>query len=119
MVERISDGEREVTADTLKTGRMYVLEERGSGGEHLRHIPRREDALPRIPITEDALEALREFRNGMRKQFGGYRPDIVIVISALVIAATNRPEQAIQDVRNYVMQMFQATATGKTEDKEA
>jgi hypothetical protein len=43
----------------------------------------------------------------------------VIVISALVIAATNRPEQAIQDVRNYVMQMFQATATGKTEDKEA
>jgi DNA/RNA-binding domain of Phe-tRNA-synthetase-like protein len=118
MVERISDGEREVTADTLKTGRMYVLEERGSGGEHLRHIPRREDTLPRIPITEDALEALREFRNGMRKQFGGYRPDIVIVISALVIAAASRPEQAIQDVRNYVMQMFQATATGKTEDEE-
>jgi hypothetical protein len=36
-----------------------------------------------------------------------------------VIAATNRPEQAIQDVRNYVMQMFQATTPGKTEDEEA
>jgi hypothetical protein len=119
MAERISDGEREVTADALKTGRMYVLEERGNGEEHLRHIPRREDALPRIPITEDALEAIREFRNGMRQQLGGYRPDIVIVISALVIAATRRPEQAIQDVRNYVMQMFQVTDPGKTEDEEA
>jgi hypothetical protein len=119
MAEVISDGQRQVTADTLKTGRMYILEERGSGAEHLRHLPRREDALSRIPITEDALEALREFRNGMRQQFGGYRPDIVIVISALVIAATNRPEQAIQDVRNYVMQMFQVTATGKMEDEEA
>jgi hypothetical protein len=69
-------------------------------------------------MTEDALEALREFRNGMRKQFGGYRPDIVIVISALVTAAVCRPEQAIEDVRTYVMQMFQATTTGRTEDED-
>ena len=89
--EEVSDGKRIVSADELKGGQLYVLTENESGG-YLRHIPRSDDELPRVRITEEALSALQQFCRGMRKQLSGYRPDVTLAASALISWAVAQPD---------------------------
>ena len=65
--QQVSDGKRIVSADKLQGGQLYVPTENESGG-HLHQIRRSDDELPRIPITEEALAALRAFCRQMGKQ---------------------------------------------------
>ena len=103
----VSDGEHEVTADELISGRLYVLIDGKHGKGHLKQIPRQEDDLPRLRIMEEALEALRALSRGMRKEMGGYKPDITLVASALLLDAASRPE-APGIVRDFAIAKFQA-----------
>ena len=110
----VSDGDQEVTADELVSGRLYVLIENKHGRGHLKQIPRDEDDLPRLRIMEEALEALRTLSRGMRKEMGGYKPDITLVASALLLDAASRPE-APSIVRDFAIAKFQsALASGST-----
>lgn len=112
--QAVSDGEHQVTADELISGRLYVLVEGKQGRGHLKQIPRHEDDLPRLRIMEEALEALRELSRGMRKEMGGYKPDITLVASALLLDATSRPE-APSIVRDFAIAKFRAAqASGST-----
>ena len=115
---KISDGEHDVTADDLVTGRLYVLVEGADGKNHLRHLPRQPDDLPRIRITEDALAAVRRVARGMRKAMQGYRPDATLVLSALVLDACSRPDAA-RIVRDFAIAKFQTAQSGESEAESA
>ena len=101
----VTDGQRVVTADALKGGWLYVLTEGEDGEQHLRHIPRSDDELPRLRVAEEAVQALRAFCRGMRKEMGGYRPDITLVGSALLLDAVSKPD-ASRVVREYAVKKF-------------
>ena len=114
--QTVSDGETEVTADELVPGQLYVLEGRNGNG-HLRHIPRQEDELPRLRITPEALEAVRKLSQGMRKEMGGYKPDITLVASALLLHAASLPE-APSVVREFAIAKFQAAQSDGTANSD-
>jgi hypothetical protein len=61
--------------------------------------------LPRIPITEEALAALRAFCRQMGKQLGGYRPDLPLAASALLTWAVRQPD-APGVLREFVIAKF-------------
>lgn len=113
----ISDGEKQVTADELVNGRLYVLVDGENGRGHLRQIPRHDDDLPRVRIMEDALDAVRKLSRGMRKEMGGYKPDITLVASALLLEAASRPE-APSIVRDFAIAKFQAAQSSGSVNSE-
>lgn len=78
----VTDGKKEVTADELRAGGLYVLVEDEDGQEHLRHILRDPDDLPKVRIFPRELRNARKLQGGMRKRMDGYRPGIEVVISA-------------------------------------
>jgi hypothetical protein len=110
--DQASDGSRIVSADELRGGRLYVLVERDDGESYLRHLPRHDDELPRIRITEEALQALREFCRGMRKELNGYRPDLTLACSALIMWAVSR-QDAPRVLRDFAVAKFLQGAQGQ------
>ena len=98
---KVTDGEVIVHADELKTGRLYVLEE-NEGGDHLRHLPRDIDDLPKLRLMNDALAALRTFCRGARREMQGYKPDLTMAASALLLDAVKQPG-ATKVVRDYFL----------------
>ena len=113
----ISDGEKDFTADELVAGHLYVLVDRGDGKNHFKLLPRSEDDLPKIRITEEALDAIKALCGQMRKRLGGYKPDYTLVASALALWAAKHPD-APEVVREFALAKFQtaplngSTATG-------
>ncbi|MDH3600961.1 MAG: hypothetical protein OEU26_15165 [Candidatus Tectomicrobia bacterium] len=103
----VTDGQSQATADELVPGRLYVMTEGVDKNGHLREVPRNDDDLPRLRITEEALAAVRLRAHGMRKDMGGYRPDITMVASALLEWAAAQPE-ASSIVRNFAIAKFQS-----------
>ena len=102
--QEVSDGKRVVSADALRGGQLYVFTEHESGG-HLHQIRRTDDELPRLPITEEALASLRAFCRQMGKQLGGYRPDLPLAASALMMWAVRQPD-APGILREFVIAKF-------------
>ena len=66
----------------LAEGGFYVVR----GGELVR-LERSDDDLPTVPMSAAAKDALMQLRRQCRKALGGYRPDVALVASALVLHA--------------------------------
>ncbi len=75
----------------------------------LEHIEREDNPMRRVRMTEEAYQTAMELGKTMRQALNGYKPDISLVVSALVVAAAQDRETASTAVRNYVVKMFQET----------
>lgn len=75
----------------------------------LERIEREENPMRRVRMTEEAYQTAMELGKTMRQALNGYKPDISLVVSALVVAATQDKETASTAVRKYVIKMFQET----------
>jgi hypothetical protein len=71
----------------LQEGELYVFER----GE-LRHLDRPKDDMPKVPISKSAHECLLDLRRRCRKALGGFRPDVALVVSAIVEHISKLPE---------------------------
>ncbi len=114
---KVSDGEQVVSADELKTGRLYVLEE-SDKGEHLRHLPKQPDELPKIRIMESTLVSLRQFCSKARGDMNGYKPDMTMAASALLEYAVELPE-ATSVLRRYFVTMMSGIEEEKVKVEES
>ena len=74
----------------MQEGELYIVKD----GE-LKHLPRSDDDLPKVPVSEAARDALLQVRRKCRKALGGFRPDLALVTSALVLYACEREPIAI------------------------
>lgn len=66
----------------LMEGGFYVMKH----GELVR-LERSVDDLPTVPMSQAAKDALLQVRRQCRSALGGYRPDVALVASALVLHA--------------------------------
>ena len=78
----------------LQEGDLYVVKQ-----GQLMHVEREGD-LPKVPVSEEAKEALLQLRRRCRRVLGGFRPDVALVASALIQYAASLP-QAETIVRDY------------------
>jgi hypothetical protein len=93
-------------ANGLVEGALYVAR---SG--RLERLERDEDdGMKRVRITGEAYERALTLGKRMRGALGGYRPDIALVVSALVMHACQDADTASQAVRTYVQAVFGRTA---------
>ena len=74
----------------MQEGELYIVKD----GE-LKRLPRSDDDLPKVPVSEAARDALLQVRRKCRKALGGFRPDLALVTSALVLYACEREPIAI------------------------
>ena len=91
----------------LPEGGFYVVR----GGELVR-VERSEDDLPTVPVSHAAKEALLQLRRQCRKALGGYRPDVALVISALVLHACKH-----HDAQAIVVEHFHRVSPAKPEGR--
>ena len=89
----------------LEEGQLYTLR-RGL----LQPIPTRDedDTLRKIRIMDEAYQGAYALARRLRKPLRGYRPDPVLVISALVLHALRQPE-ASEVVQTYLKTLFDST----------
>lgn len=93
----------------LEEGELYTVRK-----GHLEKIPRNdEDGMRKVRITEDAFEAAMEVGKRMRSELGGYKPDVSLVTSALVIDASRQVDNSKEVVRNFVVTMFEKGASSE------
>ncbi len=88
--------------DDLEEGELYVVKK--GVLEHLQSDP--DDNLRKIRITDSAFETAVVVQRNMRKSLNGYKPDITMVISALVENAACDSEKAMMVVKEYAQKMF-------------
>lgn len=89
----------------LEEGEVYVCR-RG----RLERIERDADDMRKIRITDEAYQATMHLGKGMRSGLVGYKPDVALIASALVIVASRDPDQARATVRDFVLKMFREMA---------
>ena len=65
----------------------------------------------RIPITDDAYAAAQAICQAMRRELGGYKPDVSLIVSALTIAAQEHIEETKEVIRAYTVRMFDPSAS--------
>jgi hypothetical protein len=87
----------------LAEGGFYVVKR----GELVR-LERSEDDLPTVPVSRAAKDALLEVRRQCRMALGGYRPDVALVASALVLHACEHC-----DAQAIVVEHFHCVAPAK------
>lgn len=75
----------------------------------LERIEREDSPMRRVRMTEEAYQTAMELGKTMRQTLNGYKPDVSLVVSALVVAAAQDRETAGAAVRHYVVKMFQET----------
>jgi len=88
--------------DNLEEGELYVFKK--GVLEHLHRDP--EDNLRKIRITDGAYEVAVDVQKKLRKSLKGYKPDITMVISALIEDAANDSKNATEVVKGYAQKMF-------------
>ena len=90
----------------LQEGKLYVVQD----GE-LKEIERDpDDTLKKIRIMDDAIRGATEVQKRLRKKMNGYKPDLSLVCSALIIAKSTE-----EDADNCVATLF-AEMTRKLAD---
>lgn len=97
----------------LEEGEMYVVRK-----GHLVHLERREEddeGMRRVRVTDTAYQAAVELGRRMRKRMRGYRPDVALVISALVMRAAESAD-AEEVVRTFVQALFGTTSATVASD---
>ena len=79
---------------------LYLVKD----GELIR-IEQDPDELPKVKITHEVHGRLKELQKSMREVLGGYKPDIVLVASALLYDAVNQ-DNASETVKRFAKTMF-------------
>ena len=87
----------------LMEGGFYVVKL----GELVR-LERSEDDLPTVPMSQAAKDALLQVRRQCRMALGGYRPDVALVASALMLHACEH-----LDAQAIVVEHFHRVAPAK------
>ena len=87
--------------DDLEEGELYVVKK--GELEHLQRDP--DDTMRKVRITDDAHTVAINVQRMMRKEMNGYKPDIVMVCSAL-IASFDEREEAAGIVKDYIRNTF-------------
>lgn len=94
--------ERDIDGNGLEEGELYAFKK--GVLEHIQRDP--EDNLRKIRITHEAFEAAVTVQRNMRKVLDGYKPDITVVISALIEEAAQDLEKATSSIKKYGQKMF-------------
>ncbi len=90
---------------SLEEGELYVVRK-----GQLEHLARNEeDGMRRIRITEDAFQIATDIGRGMRKSLQGYKPDVSLITSALVLSYTDELQKGQDAVKTFVLKMFQSS----------
>lgn len=90
------------STETLEEGELYVLRK-----GYLEHVPRNaDDGMRRVRITEDAYQVAMDVGRAMRKELNGYKPDVSLVTSALLLNHTDDGQKAQDIVKQFVIRMF-------------
>ncbi len=82
----------------LQEGHLYTVKD-GS----LQEIPRDpEDTLRKVRLMDEAVNAAVELQKALRKHMNGYKPDLTLVCSALIVSAAKQPG-ATKSVANFFL----------------
>ena len=93
----------------LEEGGLYVVRK-----GKLVLVPRNdEEGMRRLRVTEEAYQKAMDIGHQMRRELGGYKPDVSLVVSALLLSDIDEL-RARQTVRQFVLRMF----SGMTNDEE-
>lgn len=65
------------------------------------------DTTKKVRITEEAFKAAVELQSSMRKNMGGFRPDMSTICSALIEYAS-RSDSATTVVKAFAIKLFQS-----------
>lgn len=99
----MSDQENEKhEEEALEEGELYVFKK--GALEHIQRDP--DDNLRKVRITDDAFEKATVVQRSMRRLLNGYKPDITMVISALIETGASDAEKAAEVVKGYAKKMF-------------
>lgn len=95
-----------LTKGDLEEGELYVFRK-----GHLEHIARdEEEGMRRVRITEEAYLSAMEVGKQMRSQLSGYKPDVSLVISAILVHAVRDRTFAQRCVKDFVVKLFSQAA---------
>lgn len=98
-------GEFVEATDELEEGELYVLRK-----SKLEKIPKAdEDGMRRVRVTEVAFQAASDIGKGMRKHLNGYKPDVSLVISALVLGSESGLGKE-EVVKQFVLTLFEGAS---------
>ncbi|MFO1434048.1 MAG: hypothetical protein U1F76_28820 [Candidatus Competibacteraceae bacterium] len=79
----------------LDEGELYVYRK-----GHLEHVERdQEEGMRRVRITEEAYQQALAIGKTMRQQLRGYKPDVSLIVSAIILYGTCNVEEVHQYVR--------------------
>ena len=79
----------------------------------LEKLPRtQDDGLRRIRITDDAYQAAMDLGHQLRKELHGYKPDVSLVASALILEGCRdmHATKAKEVIGGFVIKLFQPTS---------
>lgn len=99
-VKQIGEGAL-ARAGALEEGELYAYRK-----GKLEKLPRIEDGMRKVRITERAYAIAMEIGNEMQEELKGYRPDAAFVISALIEHGNPGLEQKKDAIRRFVKEMF-------------
>ncbi|MGI0025607.1 MAG: hypothetical protein ACREA4_10755 [Nitrososphaera sp.] len=85
----------------LEEGELYAYRK-----GKLEKLPRIEDGMRKVRITETAYEMAMEVGQDMREELKGYRPDAALIVSALIEHGNQGLEQKKDAVRRFVKELF-------------
>ena len=88
--------------EDLEEGELYVFKK--GVLEHIQKDP--EDNLKKVRILDDAFEKAVTIQRGMRSKLNGYKPDLTMVISALIETGASDADHAANVVKSYAKRMF-------------
>jgi len=93
------------TEGELEEGELYAYRK-----GKLEKLPRIEDGMRKVRITEKAYAMAMEIGQEMREELKGYRPDAALIVSALIEHGNQGLEQKKEAVRRFVKELFSGKA---------
>lgn len=87
----------------LEEGELYAVRK-----GKLEKLSRNDDGMRKVRITEDAYKAGMEIGHAMKLELHGYKPDISIVVSALLVDGSVEIERAKGAIRKFTTRLFQS-----------
>ena len=88
--------------NNIEEGKLYVCQD-GILKEILRDP---EDTMKKVRILDEAIKAATDVQKRLRSVMGGYKPDLSLVCSALIIAKA-KEEDSCQSVASLFSEMTQ------------
>ena len=94
--------------DTLEDGEVYLCR-----NGKLERLPKSDNGLRRIWITDDAYQAAMGLGQRLRKDLHGYKPDVSLVASALILDGCRDVDstQVKEVIGNFVIELFKPASS--------